>query len=288
MWVQNANFTLISQSSSGKATLSTKSIIAALSGATINTSGSNTVVTTNSVTVTNHPILALGSGDYTNTPVFSNSVPVVFTNGTSNITVLVTRTGTNPPTFTFPNTAITSSSTQTVNVFTNGGLPTGTLTAVLVTNGGGSTVFTVTGVSSSTSGTNGTITLPTFAKNAKLIVKTPSPSGTNGLSGADGWFVREGSAKTHTDTDVSSLFGVTPNLIIPNAKGNGFAEDYGITFNGNTITFDCRGAGTGGIGAVKGNSQRKNFNSTLVGSGANNAAPIVITGKLNLTGGAVE
>jgi len=60
-WVQNVSFTLQAQTTSGKRVISTKDIIADMSGITVTNAGGGTNGTTitNSVTVTNHPIFAL-------------------------------------------------------------------------------------------------------------------------------------------------------------------------------------------------------------------------------------
>ena len=297
-WVQNVSFTLQAQTTSGKRTINTKDIIADMAGLTVtNTSGgTNGITVTNSVTVTNAPIFALASGDYTNATTLSNQVTISFTNSTStNVSVVSTRTSTNPPTFTFQNTAVTSSSNETVNVFTNGGLPLGTLTAVLITTNGPGTVFTVSGTTTSGGGggTNVVITLPTFPKNAKLIVKKTSPSGPASApdsTSPGAFFVRVGTAKSHTDTDVSGLFEQTDTSSLSTTKGNTTSvfNDFNFAFKGNTA-FDARGVGTSAFGTVKGADQRKSFQSTIVGSGSqSNASPFTITGKYNITGGAVE
>lgn len=298
-WVQNVSFTLQAQTPSGKRVISTKDIIADLSGSTITNASGGTggITTTNSVTVTNAPIFALASGDYTNTASFTNNVVITFTNGTSTTNPVVsTRTSTNPPTFTFQNTAHTSTSNETVNVFTNGGLPLGTLTVVLVTtNNAAGPVFTVTGTSTSggSGGSNVIITLPTFAKNAKLIVKKESPSGpataTNSTS-PGAFFVRVGTAKTHTDTDVSGAFEQSDTTSFTTTKGKTTSvfNDFNFAYKGKSA-FDARGVGKTDFGTSKGAEQRRTFQSTIGGSGSqSNASPFTVTGKYNITGGAVE
>jgi len=297
-WVQNVSFTLQAQTTSGKRVISTKDIIADLSGITVTNTGgaTNGTTITNSVTVTNAPIFALASGDYTNATTLSNQVTISFTNTTStNVSVVSTRTSTNPPTFTFQNTAVTSTSNETVNVFTNGGLPLGTLTAVLVTTNGPGTVFTVSGTTTSGGGggSNVIITLPTFAKNAKLIVKRPSPSGPASATNSTApgrFFVRVGTAKTHTDTELSGLFEQTDTSSLSTTKGQTTSvfNDFNFAYKGKSA-FDARGVGKNDFGTVKGADQRKSALSTIVGSGLDTAdSPFTISGKYNISGGAVE
>src|SRR5712671_2600141 len=56
-WVQNVSFTLQAQTTSGKRVISTKDIIADMSGITVTNTGggTNSTTVTNSVTVTNAP-----------------------------------------------------------------------------------------------------------------------------------------------------------------------------------------------------------------------------------------
>jgi hypothetical protein len=292
-WDQNVTFQLTQQSATGKKTIATKDIIADLSGTSITIIRVAPVTT--SVTVTNPPELALGAGqtNYATAGSLTNTVTLTFSNSvTTNVQIIATQTSaTNAPTYTFPNNAITISN-ETHNTFASAtNLPTGLLTAVLVsTNGTTNGVFTVTGTSTNLVSTN--ITVPALdSKKNKLVVRQTSPSGTS--TNEDKWIVRSAGGSKATDlADVTPFFEQNTRTVVSTAKGQGTTEisDFDFAYKG-PLRFDTRGNGTRSIAPVKGASQRKNFNSTIVGSQTTTngtGGAYTISGKYNLTGGTLE
>jgi len=294
-WDQNVTFQLTQQSSSGKKQITTKTILDDLSGTSITIIKAAPVTST--VTVTNPPELALGATqtNYATAGTLSNNVALTFSNSVvTNVPIIATQTstGTNTPTYTFQNTPITISN-ETQNTFVSGGtnFPTGLVTAVLVsTNGTTNGVFTFTGTSTNLVSTN--ITVPHLdSKKNKLVVRQASPSG--GSTNEDQWIVRSGAGSKATDVaDVTPFFEQNQRTVVQVTKGNGTTEysDFDFAYKG-PLRFDTRGNGTRSVAPVKGVSQRKNFNSTIVGSqtttnGVNGA--YTISGKYNLTGGTLE
>ena len=289
-WDQNVSFILISQSSGGHAALSTKVLLADLIGASVTNAGTTIsnisvsgVTDTNNLPGTNFPASFTNSSAYTvtaGTNTYTNGVN--FTNN-----VVFTQTATNPFTYTFANGVTTTNGSGLL-------FPTepfaGTVTATVTsTNASGAPVYTLSG-GTITNGNGGvvTVTNTAFAKTARLIARQPSPSGDN-LTNQDQFLVVEGVGKKATIVaDVTPFFQETFGTLVDSITPNKHYLDFGLKFTGKTISFDSRGVATIITGTSKGASERKVFNSTLVGAGVGNSLPIVVTGKFNMTGGQID
>jgi hypothetical protein len=278
-WDQNVNFILVSQSSGGHAALSTKVFIQDLIGASVTNAG--TTITTNIATGVTSTNLLPG----TNFPAsFTNSI----ISGTNTNTVILSRSGTNPFAYTFNNGITTTNGAGFVfSQVPVSGQVTATVTS---TNASGVPVYTLNG--GTTTNTSGgvvtTVTNTAFSKTARLIARQPSPSGGN-LTNQDQFLIVEGVGKKATIVaDVTPFFQETFGTLIDSITPNHHYLDVGLKFTGATIRFESRVFAAITTGNAKGESQRKVFNGTLVGAGVGNGLPIVVAGKLNLTGGQVD
>jgi hypothetical protein len=278
-WDQNVTFILVSQSSGGHAALSTKVLIADLIGASVTNFGSTSVTN-----------IATGVTDTNNLPGtnFPASFTGTFISGTNTNSVVMTQTSTNPFTYTFTNGITTTNGAG----FAFPAVPVaGKVTAsVTSTNTNGVPVYTLDG--GVTSSTNGaivtTVTNTAFAKTARLVARQTSPSGGN-LTTQDQFLIVEGVGKKATIVaDVTPFFQETFGTLVDSITPNKHFLDFTLTFTGKTITFDTRGVATITTGTVKGASQRKSFSSPLVGSGVGNGSPIVVSGKMSMTGGTLD
>ena len=310
-FVQNLNFTLtatvqVADNTTKKVAISSKQIIAALSGI----SSTNTV--TNIVTDTFGPLSVtndnfLPTNPFPATVVLSNYViSIGIVSYTNNVTpgftnnIIFTQTSTNPITYAFDNLIIVSNyppdpfGNLTGQVIQGmGRFATAVLTA---TN---PVTYTVTGVVTNSTTTNVVTTTPTFSNTAKLL-NVNSIGDTNDTPPR--FVVRDGKKPNVVNTDVTSFFTLETLDHVTQAKPDGKSSvessRFSLGFNNTKGTsFESEGVSVENVGEVKSKGTvlgtfTKSLSAAVVGSGtiaiSGGSGRMVLTGKVSITGGTVE
>ena len=234
LWVQNANFALkaqvqVSEGVVKSYAINSKTLIQYLKGATnVGVESFPQTITNATIVVTNDVRLPAGTNvgaafTLTNYPVVINGVTY-----TNTVPLDLTLLPGDPVTYTFPNvineigTNVTGFDTNATGlIFATGEFVNATdITAIQGTGGTNETVFTVIGTSISSSEQQVTNIVPAqFAsKSQRLIVKSLPDTETFFF------FIRDGTAKSFVDYDVTTFFHYAQLAKVTQAKGSAFTD----------------------------------------------------------------